>query len=146
MPRRVQHEGLRKANVTVCIPKYLKEALDKGGNKSEIVTQILEENSDRILCGDVNTAVQYKRDSIRQRVMDELKLHQDLMKYDITPSPDLTRLLNELGSIQETVDRMTKDTGDMITNARGIKRELRNTIREQISKVIEESYDGGEAI
>lgn len=141
MPKKVRYEGLRKENITVCIPKILKDAIEQSGNKSQLVTQILEENATRILNGDVDKATGYANKRIRQKVTDEFRTHLKDTTYTITPSPDLLKLRNELKQVQGVVKRLTQDTNTLISNSAEINRELKNTIQGQLNKVIKESYD-----
>jgi hypothetical protein len=141
MPKRVRYEGLRRENITVCIPKALKDAIEQSDNKSQLVTQILEENRNRILNGDVDKATEYANKLIRKKVTDEFRTQLRATTYNIKPSPDLLKLRSELQQVQGVVKRLTRDSNILISNSAEINRELKNTIQGQLDKVIKESYD-----
>lgn len=73
MPRSVKSEKLRRVQFPITVPRYLVETLSEVPNRSKIITQILEENAERIMSGNINKAIDYQRTVIRNEVLEVLE-------------------------------------------------------------------------
>jgi len=136
MPRRAISDDLRRVSVTISMPKYLATALEELPNKSEVVTQILEENADRIFAGDVVLAGQY----IETRIKEELMNRVSLARREFTKSEEISKLVEEMNKVVKLANRLKIDFRDIEREARNLVMDMRNE-KCQINRVIRETLE-----
>jgi len=136
MPKKILSEDLKRVTMSVSLPKYLVNALDELPNKSEIVTQILEENADRVLAGDLNLASDYIQTRVRQEILEKISK----VRYEIIDLEKLNKITSELQRLNKEANKLKIEFRDVEREARNLLMDLRNE-KTQINKVIAETLE-----
>jgi hypothetical protein len=94
MPKTKPPDYLRKESISLSIPSHLNKALTnihgQKSSKSELITEILLENLDRLTDGSIDTAIKHRQIEINQQILQTLQKEHKLFE----------RKLHELGSIE----------------------------------------------
>lgn len=123
MPKEILSERHRKDTISISIPRYIKEKLEEIGNYSELVTQILEENIDRITEGDLDEAIRYREARIRNEVLEVLNANRKVISED----DKISQLVEALKDFE--VDKI-------ISELKSLRKVHRNTLVRQIEGAI----------
>jgi len=106
MPRTVKSEKLRKRNFSITVPQYLIHVLDEMPNKSEVVTQILEENVERIMAGNINKSIEYNKIKIKSEVVEALdSVKEEFMEEIRKKVGNDKEFSGSVDSISESIDK-----------------------------------------
>lgn len=90
MPRRRGFHQLltkiRKVPLSICVPEDIHNALSGIPNKSEIISELLEENLERLLGGDIDTKRKYREEKIKQGLYSLIQKQRDKIESDMNRS------------------------------------------------------------
>ena len=135
MPKTVSEE-LKKTTMSISLPRYLVNALNELPNKSEIVTQILEENADRILAGDLNLASDYIETRVKQEILEKISK----IRYEIIDLEKMNEIASGLQRLNKEASRLKIEFRDIERETRNLLMDLRNE-KTQINRVIAETLE-----
>lgn len=75
--------GYKKVNCSICIPEEINQILSDLPNKSGVITELLEENIDRILAGDLGKKQEYESGKIKNTINSIVKLQKLTIESEI---------------------------------------------------------------
>ena len=131
-----QSDSMRKMSRNISIPRCLDDIIT-----TELVTQLIEENMDRILCGDVEKARMYRKALFAEQLARTMRKDKEALVITEDLEKSLDRIFeagkkvdSELLSPLRQLEKMRKDVSSLVQELRA----ERNNHRKDKEKIIDE--------
>ncbi len=130
MPKKVMLDSMRKKLLTVSIPKALMDKLESIPNRSRIITQILEDNAEMILSGDVERARKFRENALREEILRLIYENRFEIASVLIDDSDIKAMISKLGEIREEAKALKDEARQLQKEVEIIISELKTTRRE----------------
>lgn len=129
MPKLNINPDQKIENMTICVPAYMKKLLEETGHPSRVITQVIDENLERITDGDIDRALELRKQTLRNAILTFTQANKELIVNDLIIE-GLPELIKELKLTRELTTKVHSQVNSFT-------RETRVNFISELEKAIE---------
>jgi vacuolar-type H+-ATPase subunit I/STV1 len=133
---------MKKESMTISVPAFIKNELKTSDNASEILYQIIDENLDRIMGGDVDRALRYRKLMIADQIRRSFAQNTEIVQH----ASDIQSSINGVLESMKVVDTQYNTQSIALTSLRNEIRALLEEIKTERREYMNELRTGYETL